>query len=109
MCGLTVSPFSTAFFASRPAASSTPGFDVFVHEVIAAISTSPLPRSKPSAVFTRVARSAGFLANPFSAAGLLKSDVKVDFSAGISMRSCGRFGPASEGLIVERSSESTFV
>ena len=34
---------STAFFASRPAASSTLGFEVLVHEVIAAISTSPLP------------------------------------------------------------------
>ena len=45
MCGLTVRPFSTAFFASSPAASSTPGFDVFVHDVIAAISTSPLPMS----------------------------------------------------------------
>ncbi len=45
MCGLTVRPFSTAFFASNPAASSTPGFDVLVHEVIAAISTSPLPMS----------------------------------------------------------------
>ena len=43
MCGITVSPCSTAFFASRPAASRTPGFDVFVHDVIAAISTSPLP------------------------------------------------------------------
>ncbi len=45
MLGLTLRPFSTAFFASRPAASSTPGFDVLVHDVIAAISTSPLPMS----------------------------------------------------------------
>ena len=43
MCLRTVSPRSTAFFASRPAASSTLGLDVFVHDVIAAISTSPLP------------------------------------------------------------------
>ena len=42
MCGLTVRPRSTAFFASRPAASSTPGFEVLVQEVIAAISTSPV-------------------------------------------------------------------
>src|SRR6185436_19147228 len=42
MCGLTVRPSSTAFFASRPAASSTPGLEVLVQEVIAAISTSPL-------------------------------------------------------------------
>ncbi len=43
MCGLTTSPASTAFFASRPAAIITLGFEVFVHDVIAAISTSPLP------------------------------------------------------------------
>jgi hypothetical protein len=34
--------------ASRPAASSTPGLDVFVQEVIAAINTSPDPTSVPS-------------------------------------------------------------
>ena len=39
--GLTVSPFSTAFFASNPAASMTLGFEVLVHDVIAAIKTSP--------------------------------------------------------------------
>jgi hypothetical protein len=39
--GLTESPRSTAFFASRPAVSITPGFDVLVHEVMAAIRTSP--------------------------------------------------------------------
>jgi hypothetical protein len=44
-CGLTVRPFSTAFFASRPAASRTLGFDVLVHDVIAAMSTSPEPMS----------------------------------------------------------------
>src|SRR4249919_2965242 len=32
MCRLTVSPRSTAFLASKPAASSTPGLDVFVHD-----------------------------------------------------------------------------
>src|SRR4051794_8995841 len=42
-CGLTFSPASTAFLASRPAASSTLGLEVLVHEVMAAISTSPLP------------------------------------------------------------------
>src|SRR5450756_3037235 len=31
--GLTLSPYSTAFFASKPAASMTVGFDVLVHEV----------------------------------------------------------------------------
>ena len=48
--GLTVKPSSTAFLASRPAASSTPGLEVLVHEVIAAISTSPFLISMPSKV-----------------------------------------------------------
>ncbi len=39
--GLVLSPFSTAFFASRPAASITEGFEVFVQLVIAAITTEP--------------------------------------------------------------------
>ncbi len=47
MCGATFRPASTAFFASRPAASSTLGFDVLVHDVIAAISTSPFFTSTP--------------------------------------------------------------
>src|SRR5439155_1122575 len=40
--GFTVRPRSTAFFASRPAAIITDGFEVFVHEVIAAMTTEPL-------------------------------------------------------------------
>src|SRR5258707_663377 len=47
MCGCTLKPASTAFLASRPAASSTPGLEVLVHDVIAAISTSPLPMVTP--------------------------------------------------------------
>jgi hypothetical protein len=39
--GLRVSPRSTAFFASRPAPTITAGFEVFVHEVIAAMTTAP--------------------------------------------------------------------
>src|SRR5260363_371438 len=35
------------FFRSRPAASITPGFEVFVQDVIAAISTSPCRTSMP--------------------------------------------------------------
>jgi hypothetical protein len=47
MCGCTRRPLSTAFFASNPAAIITAGLLVLVHEVIAAISTSPWPRSMP--------------------------------------------------------------
>ena len=39
--GFVSRPASTAFFASRPAASITAGFDVFVQLVIAAITTEP--------------------------------------------------------------------
>jgi hypothetical protein len=50
MCGETVSPASTAFFASRPAASSTLGLEVLVQEVMAAINTSPFLSVTPSLV-----------------------------------------------------------
>src|SRR5271166_4937940 len=39
--GGTVRPFSTAFFASSPAATSTDGFEVLVQLVMAAITTLP--------------------------------------------------------------------
>ena len=39
--GLAVSPRSTAFFASRPAATMTDGFDVFVQLVMAAMTIEP--------------------------------------------------------------------
>ncbi len=42
--GLEVSPFSTAFLASRAAPSMTSGLDVLVHDVIAAITTAPWSR-----------------------------------------------------------------
>jgi hypothetical protein len=38
---LTLSPFSTAFLASKPAAIKTEGLDVLVQEVIAAITIEP--------------------------------------------------------------------
>src|SRR5512144_2361829 len=39
--GRRVSPRSTAFFASNPAPTITNGLDVFVHEVMAAMTTAP--------------------------------------------------------------------
>ncbi|CAB4542411.1 unannotated protein [freshwater metagenome] len=39
--GLEVSPFSTAFFASRAAPIITDGLEVFVQDVMEAITTSP--------------------------------------------------------------------
>ncbi len=109
MCFFTVRPRSVAFFASRPAASSTLGFEVLVHEVIAAMMTSPEPMSMPSRVLKRRFRSSLFLAKPFSATGLENSSPNLDFTAPISMRSCGRLGPASEGATVDRFSSSTWL
>ncbi|MNP81208.1 hypothetical protein D3C76_1795100 [compost metagenome] len=42
--GLRVRPFSTAFFATSPAAIITLGLEVLVQEVIAAITTAPSRR-----------------------------------------------------------------
>src|ERR1700680_4816211 len=44
--GFTVNPLAAALRARSPAPIMTLGFDVLVHEVIAAITASPWPRSK---------------------------------------------------------------
>ncbi len=58
--GLRVRPRSTAFFASSPAPIITAGLDVFVQEVIAAITTTPWSIStvSPSIVSSTAVRSA---------------------------------------------------
>lgn len=43
--GLTERPLATAFLARIPAANITSGFEVFVHEVIAAMTTEPYESS----------------------------------------------------------------
>src|SRR5882757_9114073 len=60
--GLTARPRSTAFLASSAAPIITDGLDVFVHEVIEAITTAPWSRSKlvPVAMVTGV----GLLTRP---------------------------------------------
>jgi len=92
--GLTRKPFSTAFFASSPAATITEGFEVFVQLVIAAITTEP---SLSVAFSPSISISAVFGPS-------LSRPRKAFFMSGRLMRSCGRFGPASEGTTVERSS-----
>src|SRR5215471_16903785 len=56
--GLLDRPRSTAFLASRAAATITDGFEVFVHEVMAAITTAPWSTSQavPSSSVTEVGR-----------------------------------------------------
>ena len=49
------------------------------------------------------------LAKPFSATGFENNAVTCALTLPISMRSCGRFGPASDGVTVDRSSSTTVV
>src|SRR6185436_1523031 len=58
--GFDVSPFATALRASRPAPIITDGFDVLVHDVIAAITTWPWSSSVsvPSSSVTDTVTSA---------------------------------------------------
>ena len=102
--GFGFSPRATAFFASNPAATITLGFDVLVQDVIAAITTSPWPMSclRPS-TGKRLPCSLPLL-NSLSIA-----PAKPFFTSFSSTRSCGRFGPASEGSTEPSSSFITSV
>src|ERR1700733_8272474 len=107
--GLRDRPRSTAFFARRAAPIITYGLDVFVQEVIAAITTWPWSSvvSVPSSSVTAtgcVARAVSGvsgseagnepLADPTYAGSASRNAVLALVS---SMRSCGRFGPAIDG------------
>ncbi|MNR11303.1 hypothetical protein D3C85_1275960 [compost metagenome] len=87
MCLGTFRPASTAFLASRPAASSTLGLDVLVQDVMAAIRMSPFLTLVPALV-VKVCSSfwAGWL-KPFSAIGLENRSMNVFLTLPISMRS----------------------
>ncbi len=61
--GLDVSPFSTALLASSAAPNMTSGFDVLVHDVIAAITTAPW--SKMNSPRPSHLTSTGLLGRPF--------------------------------------------
>ena len=62
--GLRERPRSTAFFASSPAATITAGFDVFVQDVIAAITTAPCSsvQRSPSTTTSTVRRGGELVA-----------------------------------------------
>src|SRR4051795_7848133 len=64
--GLRFNPRSTAFFATRAAPIITDGFDVLVHEVMAAITTAPWSTSVsvPSSSTTRAGELGRSLAVP---------------------------------------------
>jgi len=98
MCGFTDRPSSTAFLASNPAASSTPGLEVLVQEVIAAISTSPLRTSVPSKALWTFARSSGFFAKPFSATSTCDTTICGHgiLNAQAAVAAAQALGPASQ-------------
>ena len=80
-----------------------------MQDVIAAISTSPFFTLTPSAFWYTASRSSARLLKPFCEVGFENRSAKVFFTLPISMRSCGRFGPASEGATEPRSSATTVV
>src|ERR1051325_2984908 len=97
--GFEVSPRSTAFFASRPAATITEGFEVLVQLVIAAITTHPFSTfasclactatvarpsiGPPSSVRREIASGSGL-------GPALKTVLKLFHTLGSATRSCGR-------------------
>ena len=124
--GFDVSPFATAFCASRPAASITLGFDVFVQDVIAAITTWPCCRLKRSSLYSQGTPPSLFTGLPSETivaaalpAGVVAATCDASCAANASRyiallcdngtRSCGRFGPARLGTTVVKSSSSVSV
>ena len=81
----TVSPFSTAFFASRPAAIITEGLLVFVQLVMAAITTAPWPIVGRCGRCRRpwpcVSSAASSSAKPRSAIGALRAPCGTTLSS----------------------------
>ena len=102
--GLVRRPFATALRARSPAPIMTLGFEVLVHDVIAAMTTSPWPRSK-------FAPSTGkrFPTSPPLRNSVSIALVKPAFVSASVTRSWGRFGPASEGCTSSRFSSSVSV
>src|ERR1700730_8684318 len=97
--GLEVRPRSTAFFATRPAATSTDGFDVLVQLVMAAMTTLPSWIVAPLP-FILMAAVLGVAPRPSR---------KFFFTSGRLMRSWGRLGPARDGTTAARSSDRVSV
>ena len=121
--GWTSIPSARAFFAISPAPTMTDGLDVLVQLVIAATTIVPSPIStvRPSiSILTALGvRAATAVPPPVSAPPPLsenplgtrpgRSRAKAGRTLVRSIRSCGRFGPATLGSIEERSSSSVAV
>src|SRR5271165_391459 len=110
----TLRPFSTAFFATNPAATSTDGLEVFVQLVIAAITTLPcfsawssftcsctesccesIPAGCPPSLSHRDSCLGGTCWPGFNKLGSAFSNDSAAADNGT--RSWGRFGPAMLG------------
>src|SRR5271165_5986587 len=122
----TFRPFSTAFFATSPAATSTYGFEVLVQLVMAAITTLPwlsalssttcssatsccesMPAGCPPSPSQRDTCFGGTCWPGLSSVGNACSNDLAAADSGT--RSCGRLGPAMLGSTVARSNSSTCV
>ena len=99
--GLDLRPFAAAFLATRPAATITAGFDVFVQLVIAAMRTAPSVSWNVS--LPLLTAGVGVVPPRSSLTGSMScSNLAAALRSGI--RSCGRFGPARLGSTSPRSS-----
>ncbi len=101
--GFVVRPFSSAFFATRPAPIITLGFDVFVQLVIAAMTTEPCSNCVSTATAAPPPPAATFF-TPFCSSGSAAANDVCAFDR--ATRSCGRRGPARLGTTDARSSSS---
>ena len=107
--GLRVRPLSAAFFARMPAPSITDGLLVLVHDVIAAITTEPCCSVELLSSFTTAwsHSCSPCSAKPRDFTSLLNAARKSFCMSASATRSCGRFGPARLGTMVEMSSFSS--
>src|ERR1035441_6460892 len=124
--GLLDSPASTALRASSAAPTMTDGFEVLVHEVMAAMATEPssaevfVPLSRvtctgaegrPDGSSATGSEAGNVPLSPFSRPGPETYAPGAARHAGIASasapRSCGRFGPAIDGTTVDRSSSTS--
>ncbi len=101
--GAAFRPSAAAFLATSPAPSMTEGLDVFVQDVIAAITTAPSSIFASSPLIVTVT---AFDFSPASDFTAVSAEANSGFDWVSAMRSCGRFGPAMLGTTEAMSSLS---
>lgn len=108
--GFTLNPAWIAFFANNPAAKMTPGFEVFVQEVIAAITTDPLLIVYSYPLYLNVVEAFNFSyvnPNPLKPTGFVKQEFQSYFILCNVTLSCGLFGPETHPTTVAKSNSKT--